>query len=88
VIQMPRNSITPGQTGQRYRIELSRTSNSPAWWEYQIIENSSGLLVAGGEVRGARHLALLAGQREALKLERAAQPFYIPPVSNSYRIPC
>jgi hypothetical protein len=83
-----RNHITPGPAGQRYRIELSRTSNSPSWWEYQIIENATGLLVAGGEVRGARHLALLAGQREALRLERASQPFYIPPVTSHYHVPC
>ena len=82
------NLITPGQAGQRYRIELTRTSNSPAWWEYQVIENGTGILVAGGEVRGARHLALVAGQREVVKLERAAQPVYIPPLRNQYHVPC
>jgi len=83
-----KNVITTSPVGQRYRIELARTSRAPAWWEYQVIENGTGLLVAGGEVRGARHLAMLAGQREVMKLERAAQPFYIPPVQSAYRIPC
>jgi hypothetical protein len=83
-----RNYNSPGQTGQRYRIELMRTSNSPAWWEYQVIENSSGALVAGGEVRGARNLAMISAQRAVVKLERATQPFYIPPVQSGYRVPC
>jgi hypothetical protein len=83
-----RNVITPGQNGQRYRIELSRTSGSPQWWEYQVIENGTGALVASGEVRGARHLAMLDAQREALRLERASQPFYIPPVTSNYHVPC
>lgn len=83
-----KNVITTSPVGQRYRIELSRTSGSPQWWEYQVIENGTGLLVAGGEVRGARNLALLAGQREAMRLERVAQPFYIPPVRNQYHVPC
>jgi hypothetical protein len=83
-----RNVITPGQTGQQYRIKLVRTSRAPQWWEYQITDAFTGALMAGGEVRGSRRLALLAGQREALKLERAAQPFYIPPVRNQYHVPC
>jgi hypothetical protein len=82
------NNITPGPAGQRYRINLVRTSCEPQWWAYQVIETGTGLLVAGGEVRGARHLALLAGQREARKLEGARQYCYIPPVSNGFHIPC
>lgn len=82
-----RNAITPATSG-KYRVELSRTSQSPQWWEYLVIENCSGAVMAGGEVRGARHLAQISGDREVRKLEAARQPFYIPPINNGYHIPC
>lgn len=85
---MKNHSITAAPNGQRYRIVLTRTSRSPAWWEYQVIDNATGTLMAGGEIRGARHMAALEGEREARRLEAARQPFYIPPVHNGYRIPC
>ncbi len=81
------NHNAPVSSGQ-YRIALTKTQCSPQWWEYQVIENGTGLLVAGGEVRGSRVLALVEAQREVRKLEGARQPFYIPPVRNQYHVPC
>jgi hypothetical protein len=81
------NSITPAPSGQ-YRIKLIRTSKSPQWWEYQVVDAFTGALMAGGEIRGSRVLALVEAQREVRKLEGARQPFYIPPVESAYRIPC
>jgi len=83
-----RNVTTPGQTWQQYRIKLTRTQHSPQWWAYQITDAFTGALMAGGEVRGSRVLALRAAQMEMRKLEGARQPFYIPPVTNGYHIPC
>ena len=81
------HSITPASSGQ-YRIVLNRTSKSPQWWEYQVVDAFTGALMAGGETRGSRVLALVTAQREVRKLEGARQPFYIPPVESAYRIPC
>jgi len=83
-----RNVTTPGQTWQQYRINLVRTSRAPQWWAYQITDAFTGALMADGEVRGSRVLALVTAQREVRKFEAARQPFYIPPVTNGYHIPC
>ena len=85
---MTKTNYTAPAFGGQYRVELTRTQRAPQWWEYQVIKNGTGALVAGGEVRGTRHLALLAGQREALRLERASRSFYIPPIHNQYHVPC
>jgi len=81
------HSITPASSGQ-YRIILNRTSKSPQWWQYQVVDAFTGALMAGGETRGSRVLALRAAQMEVRKLKGARQPFYIPPVTNGYHIPC
>jgi hypothetical protein len=85
---MTKTNHTAPAVGGQYRVELTRTSRSPQWWEYTVIDSRTGALMAGGEIRGARHLAQLAGDREARRLEASRQPFYIPPVENGYRIPC
>jgi hypothetical protein len=81
------HSITPASSGQ-YRIVLTRTSKSPQWWEYQVVDVFTGALMAGGETRGSRVLALRSAQMEMRKLEGARQYCYIPPVSNGFHIPC
>jgi len=81
------NHNAPVSSGQ-YRIELTRTQHSPQWWEYRVIDAFTGALMAGGEMRGSRVLALVEAQREVRKFEAARQPFYIPPVTNGYHIPC
>jgi hypothetical protein len=80
-------SITPASSGQ-YRIKLTRTSNSPQWWAYQITDAFTGKTMAGGEVKGSRVLALVEAQRRVRALETARQPAYIPPVRNQYHVPC
>lgn len=77
----------PANSGQ-YRIKLTRTNQSPQWWEYMVTDAFTGALMVGGEVRGSRVLAMIEAQREVRKLEDARKPFYIPPVTNGYRIPC
>jgi hypothetical protein len=81
------NHNAPVSSGQ-YRIALTKTQHSPQWWAYQITDVFTGALMAGGEVRGSRVLALVEAQREVRKLEGVRQPFYIPPVTNGYHIPC
>jgi len=81
------NHNAPVSSGQ-YRIALTKTQHSPQWWAYQITDVFTGALMAGGEVRGSRVLALVEAQREVRKLEGARQPFYIPPVQSGYRVPC
>ena len=65
-----------------------RTQQSPQWWEYRVVDAFTGALMAGGEVRGSRVLALVTAQREVRKLEGARQYCYIQPVSNGFHIPC
>jgi hypothetical protein len=81
------NHNAPAPSGQ-YRIELTRTSRTPQWWEYQITDAFTGAVMAGGEVRGTRVLALVEAQRAMRTLEIARQPVYIPALENGYRIPC
>jgi hypothetical protein len=81
------NHNAPVPSGQ-YRIALTKTQCSPQWWAYQITDAFTGALMAGGEVRGSRVLALVEAQRKVRALETARQPFYIQPVESGYRIPC
>ncbi len=82
-----RNYTTPAPSGQ-YRIKLTRNSSSPQWWAYQVVDAFTGALMAGGEVRGSRVLALVEAQRKVRALEGARQYCYIPPITNGYHVPC
>ncbi len=81
------HSITTASSGQ-YRIALTRTQRSPQWWGYEITDAFTGALMAGGESRGSRVLAMVEAQRKVRALEIARQQVYIPSVHNIYRIPC
>jgi hypothetical protein len=81
------HSITTASSGQ-YQIAVTRTQRSPQWWGYEITDAFTGALMASGETRGTRVVALKAAQMEMRKIEGARQYCYIPPKSNGYSIPC